>query len=90
MTTIVENPGGNPFFAPIQALLPSTGLSSALDKTAAHLVAAVTTSSDPARALWELWDAFFIAVVTSSASRTPLLALLDTRHAAAHTAQQSS
>lgn len=45
MTSIFENPDSNLFFTPIQALLASTSLSSALDEAAARLVAAVTTSS---------------------------------------------
>ncbi|CAI7677224.1 unnamed protein product [Penicillium discolor] len=68
---------------PIQALLtprnhPPTPTPA---ETAADLVNTVTTSSDPAHALWELWDAFFIAVVTSSTSHDPHLALLDALHA---------
>jgi len=83
MTTILDVPGSsppNPFTTPIQALL-TTNLSSApvpaLDETAAHLVTSITTSPDPAHALWTLWDAFFTAVVTSSTSHDPHLALLD-------------
>jgi hypothetical protein len=83
----------NPFTAPIQALLtstdlpsapgpstgPSSGPGSTVDETAASLVATVATSSDPAHALWELWDAFFTAVATSAIthSHTPHIALLD-------------
>ncbi|KAJ5306241.1 hypothetical protein PENANT_c077G04948 [Penicillium antarcticum] len=83
MTTILDIPGSNPpnpFTAPIQALL-TTNLSltptPALHKTAAHLVVSITSSPDPAHALWTLWDAFFMAVVTSSTSHDPHLALLD-------------
>ncbi|GIK02217.1 hypothetical protein Aspvir_006266 [Aspergillus viridinutans] len=79
MTTILDIPGTNPpnpFTTPIQALLLSTNPSSTPDETAAHLVTAVTTSPDPAHALWQLWDAFFTAVATST-THTPHLALLD-------------
>ncbi|KAJ5121451.1 uncharacterized protein N7515_009412 [Penicillium bovifimosum] len=83
MTTILDVPGSsppNPFTTPIQALV-TTNLSSApvpaLDETAAYLVTSITTSPDPAHALWMLWDAFFTAVVTSSTSHDPRLALLD-------------
>jgi hypothetical protein len=88
MTTIFDVPGSNPpnpFSTSMKALLTSTNLSLALgsgptpDETAAHLVTTVTTSSDPAHALWELWDAFFTAVATSltSNSHAPHLTLLD-------------
>lgn len=78
MTTIFDIPGSNPpnpFSTPIQALLTTTNLSSAPDETAAQLVNFVNTCSDPANALWKLWDAFFTAVVTST-SHLPHLALL--------------
>ncbi|KAF4768670.1 hypothetical protein N7455_012346 [Penicillium solitum] len=86
MTTILDIPGSNPpnpFSRPIQALLtprnhPPTPTPA---ETAADLVNTVTISSDPAHALWELWDAFFTAVVTSSTSHDPHLALLDALHA---------
>lgn len=85
MTTILDVPGSNPpnpFTTPIQeVLLATTNLSTtsvlALDETAAHFVNSITNSSDPARALWTLWDAFFTAVVASSTSHEPHLALLD-------------
>lgn len=86
MTTLLDIPGSNPpnpFSAPIQALLTPSNHSPAPtpDQTAAYLVNTVTTSSDPAHALWELWDAFFTAVATSSTSHDPHLALLDALHA---------
>ncbi|GAB1317144.1 hypothetical protein MFIFM68171_07354 [Madurella fahalii] len=88
MTTIFYTPGSQPpilFSAPIRSVLtslssaPTPGPGPALDDTAAHIVATVTASADPAHALWELWDAFFIAVATapSSQSHAPHLALLD-------------
>ena len=84
MTTILYIPGTkppNPFSTPIQAFLISSKISSAVapaaDKTAAHLVTTVTDASDPAHALWELWDAFFTSVVNISTSHAPHLALLD-------------
>jgi len=76
MTTILDAPGSNasnPFSTPVQAFLTSTNFESAV----VDLVTKVTTSRDPAHALWELWDAFFKAVVTSSTSHAPHLALLD-------------
>ncbi|KAF7131350.1 hypothetical protein CNMCM5793_004464 [Aspergillus hiratsukae] len=79
MTTILDIPSTNPpnpFSAPIQALLTTTNPSSTPEETAAHLVASVTTSPDPAHALWVLWDAFFTAVATST-THPPHLALLD-------------
>jgi hypothetical protein len=79
MTTILDIPGTNPpnpFSTPIQALLSSTDPSTTPDETAANLVTSVTTSSDLARTLWELWDAFFTAVATST-SHLPHLVLLD-------------
>jgi hypothetical protein len=78
MTTILDIPGSNPpnpFSAPIQALLTTTDPSSTPEETAARLVTSVTTSPDPAHALWELWDAFFTAVATST-THTAHLALL--------------
>ncbi|KAF2126688.1 hypothetical protein P153DRAFT_368758 [Dothidotthia symphoricarpi CBS 119687] len=90
MTTLLDVPGSNPpnpFSTPIQAILTSFSLSSASapapapDETIEHLINIVTTSPDPATALWELWDAFFTAVVTSSASHVPHLAFLDAMRA---------
>ncbi|KAF2680939.1 hypothetical protein K458DRAFT_421264 [Lentithecium fluviatile CBS 122367] len=80
MTTIFDVPGSgtpNPFSTSIQDLLHSASTSSAPtpDETAARLVLTITTSSDPSHALWQLWDAFFIAVATST-SHAPFLALL--------------
>jgi hypothetical protein len=79
MTTILDIPGTNPpnpFTTPIQALLTTTNPSSTPDETAGHLVAAVSSSPDPAHSLWQLWDAFFTAVATST-THTRHLALLD-------------
>ncbi|CAG7964518.1 unnamed protein product [Penicillium nalgiovense] len=85
MTTILDIPGSNPpnaFSTPIQALTSSKHSSTpAPDETATNIVNSVTSSPDPARALWELWDAFFTAVASSSTSHEPLLALLDALHA---------
>ncbi|KAJ5374778.1 hypothetical protein N7517_006784 [Penicillium concentricum] len=86
MTTILDVPGTNrpnPFSKPIQAFLTTSNLSSVPTpaETAAQLVNSVTTSSDPAHALWELWDAFFTAVVASPTSHDSLLAIIDTLHA---------
>lgn len=82
MTTILDIPGSNPpnpFSTPIQAFLTTPPASA--HQTAAHLFTTITTSSNPAHALWELWDAFFTAVVTSPTSQAPLLTLLDALHA---------
>ncbi|KAJ5823434.1 hypothetical protein N7447_005774 [Penicillium robsamsonii] len=86
MTTVLNVPctnRPNPFSKPIQTLLTPSNLSSAPtpDETAAQLVNSVTTSSDPTNALWELWDAFFTAVVTSRTSHDSHLALLGALHA---------
>ena len=86
MTTRLDIPGSNtsnPFPAPIQALLFSTkSLSLLASETATHLVATVTSSADRAQALCRLWDAFFMAVVSSSPStHAPHLALLAALHA---------
>ncbi|KAL5044281.1 hypothetical protein BDW71DRAFT_186320 [Aspergillus fruticulosus] len=74
MTTILDIPGTNPpnpFSAAIQALLATPK-----PEATADLVTSVTTSADPANALWQVWDAFFTAVVHST-SHVPHLALLD-------------
>ncbi|KAL4995723.1 hypothetical protein BDV10DRAFT_202786 [Aspergillus recurvatus] len=74
MTTILDIPGTNPlnpFSAIIQALLVTPG-----PDTAANLVTSVASSADPANALWQVWDAFFTAVVHST-SHVSHLALLD-------------
>lgn len=79
MTTILDIPGSNhpnPFFTLIQAFLTTINPSSTAEETAAHLITSVTTSSDPAHALWKLWDAFFRAVSLST-SHLRHLALLD-------------
>ncbi|KAJ5169668.1 uncharacterized protein N7500_002451 [Penicillium coprophilum] len=86
MTTILDVPGTNPpnpFSRPIQAFLTPSNLCSAPtpEETAAQLVKSVTSSSAPAHALWELWDAFFTAVATSPASHDPHLTLIDAFHA---------
>lgn len=84
MTTILDIPGSqppNPFTEPIQSALTAliSGSGPTLDDTAAHIVATITDSPNPAHALWELWDAFFTAVVTSPGpqAHAPHLALLD-------------
>jgi len=82
MTTIFDIPGTNapnPFFEPINAFLDSTNPTSAPkpDETAGAVVSTITDFSDPAHALWQLWDAFFTAVVTSPTSNDRLLALLN-------------
>ncbi|KAI1762466.1 hypothetical protein GGR53DRAFT_532608 [Hypoxylon sp. FL1150] len=85
MTTILNEPGTNPpnpFTTPIRALLTSSNGHSRApaptpNETAAHLVATVTTSPNPAKALWELWDAFFVTVVTSPPPWDRHFALLD-------------
>lgn len=77
MTTILDIPGNNPpnpFSRPLQVLLTTNDLSSApspapalaVDKTVEYIVTSITASSDPAHALWELWDAFLTVVVTST------------------------
>ncbi|KAF4212368.1 hypothetical protein CNMCM8980_002985 [Aspergillus fumigatiaffinis] len=79
MTTILDIPGTNPpnpFTTPIQTLLLSINPSSTPNETATHLITAITTSTDPAHSLWQLWDAFFTAVATST-THAPHLALLD-------------
>ncbi|KAL6232016.1 hypothetical protein BDW75DRAFT_218713 [Aspergillus navahoensis] len=73
MTTILDSPGTNPrnpFSAAVQALLATPE-----PETAADLVTSVTTSTDPARALWQVWDAFFTAVVHSNSHASHLAAL---------------
>ncbi|KXX78610.1 hypothetical protein MMYC01_204491 [Madurella mycetomatis] len=84
MTTILDIPGSqppNPFSEPIQSALTAltSGSGPTLDDTAAHIVATVTDSPNPAHALWELWDAFFTAVATCQGPQphAPHLALLD-------------
>lgn len=88
MTTIFDIPGSNApnsFSAHIQAILddarPASGPEPrALDERVAQLVTMVNDSSDPANALWQLWDAFFTAVI-SATSHAPHLALLDAMRA---------
>ncbi|KAK4444713.1 hypothetical protein QBC34DRAFT_359484 [Podospora aff. communis PSN243] len=85
MTTIFEPAGSsppNPFSAILapfhtSATNPNPDLSpSTLTPLAANLTNAVTTSRNPASALWQLWDAIFIPCAKSPASHTPTLALL--------------
>lgn len=78
MTSIFDVPGSNPpnpFLPLIEALITSPTSSSLVNSTAAQIVTNITDSPDPAQALWELWDAFFIAVAASP-SHAPHLALL--------------
>ncbi|KAJ5104773.1 hypothetical protein NUU61_002120 [Penicillium alfredii] len=82
MTTILDTHANNPlnvFSIPLEAFLTSSS-SPARKQIAVHIVDLVTTSSDPAHALWKLWDAFFTAVVNADSYQT-LLALLDTLRA---------
>lgn len=88
MTTMLDVSGSNPpnpFSRSIQAFLTSRNHfhfpTPTPAETAADLVNSVATSSDPAHALWELWDAFFTAAATFSTSHDPHLALLDALHA---------
>jgi hypothetical protein len=79
MTTILNTPGTYPpntFLPQISATVTSRNYSFLAEETAKHLVEAVTTSSDPTSALWELWTAFFEAVISSS-SPDAHFALLD-------------
>ncbi|PKX89634.1 DUF3632 domain-containing protein [Aspergillus novofumigatus IBT 16806] len=79
MTTILDIPDTNPpnpFTTPIRALLLSTNPPSTPNETATHLINTVTTSPNPAHSLWQLWDAFFTAVATSTTTHAPHLALL--------------
>ncbi|KXG53050.1 uncharacterized protein PGRI_001000 [Penicillium griseofulvum] len=80
MTTILDIPGTNPpnpFSTPIQSYLTPSNISSAPSpkETANHLVNTVTTSSAPAHALWELWDAFFTSIATSPSYETHITLL---------------
>jgi hypothetical protein len=55
----------------------SLPLASACNETAAHIVDIVSTSADPAFALCQLWNAFFLSAIASEYSYAPQLALLD-------------
>ncbi|KAK0658055.1 hypothetical protein B0T16DRAFT_341066 [Cercophora newfieldiana] len=83
MTTLFDAPGTsppNPFstlIAPLNLSSEETNPSpSALASVAAQITHAVTTSTNPATSLWELWDAIFIPTATSRATHIPTLALL--------------
>ena len=79
MTTIFNTPGTYPpnaFLPQISAIVASSDYSSLAEETAKHLVEAVTTSSNPSSALWELWTAFFESVISSSSPEAHF-ALLD-------------
>ncbi|KAI2617196.1 hypothetical protein GGR54DRAFT_608602 [Hypoxylon sp. NC1633] len=81
MSTIFNPPGfnpPNPFSTPIQAFLSSGNLSSAPapEETAAHIITIVSNSPDPTYALWQLWDAFFIAAFTCSITHHAHITLL--------------
>ncbi|KAI9150579.1 hypothetical protein HJFPF1_10353 [Paramyrothecium foliicola] len=78
MTTIFDIPGSNPqnpFSAQIQSVVTSS--EAPVLVTATRIVNAVTTSSNPAHSLWQLWDAFFTAVATSTTSPSPFIALVN-------------
>jgi hypothetical protein len=79
MTTIFDPAGSNPpnrFSSSIHTATTSTHYTKKCEETAKELVNTITTSLRPAKALWELWDAFFTAVI-SSTSHAPHLALLN-------------
>lgn len=80
MTTILAIPNTtprSPFAEPIEAFLDQTNAPNAViaKDTAAHIVETVSASSDPSNALWQLWDAFFDAVVSSTDYTAPLALL---------------
>jgi hypothetical protein len=55
----------------------SLPLASACHETAAHIVDIVNTSADPAFALSQLWNAFFLTAIASEYPYEPQLALLE-------------
>ncbi|KAI8933251.1 hypothetical protein NX059_009882 [Plenodomus lindquistii] len=80
MTTILDIPGSNPtnpFTDLMQSISTWSATSRTIDEAATQIVTAVTTSLRPSTTLWELWEAFFTAVVTSNSDHGRLLALLD-------------
>ena len=80
MTTILDIPGSNPpnrFSSSIESTVTSTNYSSLAEETAKNIIESINTCSDPAHALWELWDAFFMAVVSYPSSHGAHIALLD-------------
>jgi hypothetical protein len=79
MTTILDIPGSNglnAFTAVFTSVCTSSSSSATVD-TVAHIVAVITACRDPNTKLYELWDAFFTAVVTHPESHSTLLILLD-------------
>jgi hypothetical protein len=80
MTTILDIPGSNalnPFTGAFTSVCTSPSSSATINATVTHIVALVTACRDPNTKLYELWDAFFTAVVTRPESHPVLLRLLD-------------
>ncbi|CAN9270682.1 unnamed protein product [Alternaria alternata] len=72
MTTILNTPGTyepNNFLPRISATFASSNYSSLVGETAEYLIETVSTSSDRNSALWELWTAFFEALISSSSPK---------------------
>ncbi|KAK3342034.1 hypothetical protein B0T25DRAFT_636024 [Lasiosphaeria hispida] len=79
MTTIFNAAGSNrpnPFSTILTSLSAPDTSASALDSISGQVIKTVTNSPDPATALWQLWDAFFIPIATSPSTHVPSLALL--------------
>ncbi|KAH9882559.1 hypothetical protein J1614_000795 [Plenodomus biglobosus] len=80
MTSILDAPGAsspNRFSQLMQNVCASTDSSSTIEEAANSIVTAVRMSKAPGNTLWQVWDAFFKAVVDSSSNHIQLLALLD-------------
>lgn len=80
MTSILDAPGvspPNPFSQLMQHVCAPTHSSGLFEETATSIVTAVITSTAPGNTLWQVWDAFFTAVVAPVSDHTRLLALLE-------------
>lgn len=83
MTSILDAPCASPpncFSQLMHDVCASTDSSSTIEETAKSIVTAVKTSKAPGNTLWQVWDAFFKAVVESYSNHAQLLALLAALH----------
>ncbi|KAH6878458.1 hypothetical protein BKA58DRAFT_466138 [Alternaria rosae] len=80
MTTILDIPGTTPpnrFFPLIQEAIKSIGYSALFENRVEKIIDTIAASYDADQAKWELWDAFFNAVVFCPPPYDSHLALLD-------------
>ena len=77
MTTMLDTAGNAPPQTFVPAIQAVTADPFRTSDAAADIARTVLAAANPATALWELWDAFFMRVATAPATHGALRALLD-------------